>query len=244
MWGYEPARGLAICSRKCGAQATLAQGQDIRGGYPPPPSDGRTSPRESGRSLSPSGTTDEGPKVMVHDASTGTSPLVRIDPHTRRSPEQGHACCHEAGEPERPAGTRSASGTTRCKGRWSPSWQITPRALITAVTDPDPAAAKRAFDAMMGMTRIDIAVIETARRGWPRHPAAADRGARKRADRHNARSRSPGSGRRGPAACPVTRSNTDRPRAHGIWPAMPHRLFRNGTGMPGPRPPHRTARSR
>jgi 2-polyprenyl-6-hydroxyphenyl methylase/3-demethylubiquinone-9 3-methyltransferase len=37
--------------------------------------------------------------------------------------------------------------------------------LTTAVTDPDPAAAKRAFDAMMEMTRIDIAAIEAARRG-------------------------------------------------------------------------------
>ena len=52
-----------------------------------------------------------------------------------------------------------------CKDRWGLSWQITPRALIAAVSDPDPAAAKRAFDAMMGMTRIDIAAIEAARRG-------------------------------------------------------------------------------
>jgi len=45
------------------------------------------------------------------------------------------------------------------------SWQITPIALTKAVTDPDTAAAKRAFDAMMTMRRIDIAVIESARRG-------------------------------------------------------------------------------
>jgi len=38
-------------------------------------------------------------------------------------------------------------------------------ALTNAITDPDPAAAKRAFDAMMEMKRIDIAVIEAARRG-------------------------------------------------------------------------------
>jgi 2-polyprenyl-6-hydroxyphenyl methylase/3-demethylubiquinone-9 3-methyltransferase len=37
------------------------------------------------------------------------------------------------------------------------SWQITPIALTDAITDPDPAAAKRAFDAMMEMTKIDIA---------------------------------------------------------------------------------------
>jgi 2-polyprenyl-6-hydroxyphenyl methylase/3-demethylubiquinone-9 3-methyltransferase len=38
-------------------------------------------------------------------------------------------------------------------------------ALIQAITDPDRAAAKRAFDAMMEMRKIDIAAIEAARRG-------------------------------------------------------------------------------
>jgi predicted 3-demethylubiquinone-9 3-methyltransferase (glyoxalase superfamily) len=52
-----------------------------------------------------------------------------------------------------------------CKDRWGLSWQITPRALLEATTSPDQASAKRAFDAMMGMTRIDIAAIEAARRG-------------------------------------------------------------------------------
>lgn len=52
-----------------------------------------------------------------------------------------------------------------CKDRWGLSWQITPRALMEATTDPDRAAAKRAFDAMMGMKKIDIAAIEAARRG-------------------------------------------------------------------------------
>jgi 2-polyprenyl-6-hydroxyphenyl methylase/3-demethylubiquinone-9 3-methyltransferase len=45
------------------------------------------------------------------------------------------------------------------------SWQITPRVLIQAVTDSDPAVAKRAFDAMMTMKKIDVAKIEAARRG-------------------------------------------------------------------------------
>jgi predicted 3-demethylubiquinone-9 3-methyltransferase (glyoxalase superfamily) len=45
------------------------------------------------------------------------------------------------------------------------SWQITPLALTEAIRDPDPAAAKRAFDAMMQMKKIDIAAIEAARRG-------------------------------------------------------------------------------
>ena len=60
-------------------------------------------------------------------------------------------------------GSPSACGW--CKDKWGLSWQITPRALIAAISDPDPAAAKRAFDAMMTMTKIDIAAIEAARRG-------------------------------------------------------------------------------
>ena len=52
-----------------------------------------------------------------------------------------------------------------CKDKWGVSWQITPRALTEAMKDPDRAAAKRAFDAMMTMKKIDIAAIEKARRG-------------------------------------------------------------------------------
>jgi predicted 3-demethylubiquinone-9 3-methyltransferase (glyoxalase superfamily) len=52
-----------------------------------------------------------------------------------------------------------------CKDKWGVSWQITPRALTAAVSDPDRAAAKRAFEAMMKMKKIDIAAIEAARRG-------------------------------------------------------------------------------
>lgn len=60
-------------------------------------------------------------------------------------------------------GQESACGW--CKDKWGLSWQITPRALSEAISDPDPAAAKRAFEAMMQMTKIDIATIEAARRG-------------------------------------------------------------------------------
>jgi len=60
-------------------------------------------------------------------------------------------------------GDESACGW--CKDTWGVSWQMTPLALTNAITDPDPAAAKRAFDAMMQMTKIDIAAIEAARRG-------------------------------------------------------------------------------
>ena len=60
-------------------------------------------------------------------------------------------------------GQESACGW--CKDRWGLSWQITPRALMAAITDPDPAVAQRAFVAMMDMGKIDIAAIEAARRG-------------------------------------------------------------------------------
>ena len=52
-----------------------------------------------------------------------------------------------------------------CKDRWGFSWQITPRVLNEGVTDPDRAVSKRVFDAMMTMTKIDVAAIEAARRG-------------------------------------------------------------------------------
>ena len=52
-----------------------------------------------------------------------------------------------------------------CKDKWGVSWQITPRALLEAFMDPDRAAAKRAFEAMMKMQKIDIATIAAARRG-------------------------------------------------------------------------------
>jgi predicted 3-demethylubiquinone-9 3-methyltransferase (glyoxalase superfamily) len=55
-----------------------------------------------------------------------------------------------------------------CKDRWGLSWQITPRVLLEATTSHDQPAAKRAFEAMMGMRKIDIAAIEAAYRGTGR----------------------------------------------------------------------------
>lgn len=52
-----------------------------------------------------------------------------------------------------------------CKDKWGLSWQIAPRVLTDAVFGPDPATAKRAFDAMMTMRKIDIATIERAVHG-------------------------------------------------------------------------------
>jgi predicted 3-demethylubiquinone-9 3-methyltransferase (glyoxalase superfamily) len=60
-------------------------------------------------------------------------------------------------------GEESACGW--CRDRWGFSWQITPRALLEAMNSHDEAAAKRAMDAMMTMTKIDIEAIETAARG-------------------------------------------------------------------------------
>ena len=59
-------------------------------------------------------------------------------------------------------GKESACGW--CKDRWGLSWQITPRVLTEAMAAGG-AEAKRAFEAMMTMKRIDIAAIEAARRG-------------------------------------------------------------------------------
>ena len=60
-------------------------------------------------------------------------------------------------------GEESACGW--CRDRWGFSWQITPRALLEAMADPNREAARRAMEAMMTMRKIDIAAIEAARRG-------------------------------------------------------------------------------
>lgn len=60
-------------------------------------------------------------------------------------------------------GQESACGW--CKDKWGVSWQITPRVLTDAMADPDRRVAKRVFDAMMDMRKIDVAAIDAARRG-------------------------------------------------------------------------------
>jgi 2-polyprenyl-6-hydroxyphenyl methylase/3-demethylubiquinone-9 3-methyltransferase len=67
-----------------------------------------------------------------------------------------HAIVDHGGQP-------SACGW--CKDKWGLSWQITPRVLTEGIADPDPAVAKRVFEAMMQMGKIDVAKIEAARRG-------------------------------------------------------------------------------
>ncbi len=64
-------------------------------------------------------------------------------------------------------GEESACGW--CKDKWGFSWQITPRVLLEAMDNPDKAAARRAFEAMMTMKKIDIARIESALKGETVH---------------------------------------------------------------------------
>ncbi len=61
-------------------------------------------------------------------------------------------------------GKESACGW--CKDKWGVSWQITPTVLVESLGDPDPLVRKRVFAAMMGMSKIDIAVIDAARAGY------------------------------------------------------------------------------
>ena len=51
-----------------------------------------------------------------------------------------------------------------CKDKWGLSWQITPRVLTDAMSAGG-ETAKRAFDAMMTMRKIDVAAIQAAIRG-------------------------------------------------------------------------------
>ncbi len=60
-------------------------------------------------------------------------------------------------------GQESACGW--CKDRWGHSWQITPRLLLDLTNETDAGEAKRAFEAMMTMKKIDIAAIEAAASG-------------------------------------------------------------------------------
>ena len=60
-------------------------------------------------------------------------------------------------------GAESACGW--CKDRWGFSWQITPRQLSEGMADPDKVVARRVFETMMTMKKIDVAKIEAARRG-------------------------------------------------------------------------------
>ena len=51
------------------------------------------------------------------------------------------------------------------KDKFGLSWQVIPKALPQLLTDPDPARAKRALDAMMQMIKIDLAGLQRAHAG-------------------------------------------------------------------------------
>ena len=56
----------------------------------------------------------------------------------------------------------AASACGWCKDRWGFSWQITPRRLLDLTTSADRRVANRAFEAMLTMTKIDIAALDAA----------------------------------------------------------------------------------
>ena len=60
-------------------------------------------------------------------------------------------------------GSESACGW--CKDKWGVSWQITPVVLTDSINSSDRVMAKRVFDAMMTMKKIDVSAIERARKG-------------------------------------------------------------------------------
>jgi predicted 3-demethylubiquinone-9 3-methyltransferase (glyoxalase superfamily) len=59
----------------------------------------------------------------------------------------------------------AASECGWCQDRWGFAWQITPRRLLDLTTSADPDQAKRVFEAMMTMTKIDIAKLDAAAKG-------------------------------------------------------------------------------
>lgn len=59
-------------------------------------------------------------------------------------------------------GTESACGW--CRDQWGFAWQITPKRLLELMSNPDRDVAKRVFEAMMTMKKIDIATLEAAAR--------------------------------------------------------------------------------
>jgi predicted 3-demethylubiquinone-9 3-methyltransferase (glyoxalase superfamily) len=64
-----------------------------------------------------------------------------------------------------------ASACGWCKDKWGVSWQITPRVLTEAIAAGGDEA-RRAFDAMMKMKKIDVAAIAEARRGDNKKPGS------------------------------------------------------------------------
>lgn len=77
--------------------------------------------------------------------------------------------CADQAEVDRYWDALAESGTPVACGwitdRYGLSWQIVPKRLPELLGDPDPARAKRALDAMMGMVKLDVAALEAAADG-------------------------------------------------------------------------------
>lgn len=77
--------------------------------------------------------------------------------------------CADQAELDRLWEALSAGGTVeQCgwlKDRWGLSWQLSPAALGDWLKDPDRQRARRVMEAMLGMTRLDLAALERAHRG-------------------------------------------------------------------------------
>lgn len=95
-----------------------------------------------------------------------TTPLANMCflPYQQKSQDAVPVSAEEGAEEGATGGVEAGAEerARRCKDKWGLSWQITPRVLMEAISNPDKQAAKRAFAAMMEMGKIDIATIEAA----------------------------------------------------------------------------------
>ena len=116
-------------------------------------------------------------KGSVDEAIVEFQRSLEIDPGYQFGRYNLGAALLQKGEPDKAIPHLRASGNGAivnnggqesqcgwCKDKWGVSWQITPRVLTEALAAGGDEA-KRAFDAMMGMKKIDVAAIEAARRG-------------------------------------------------------------------------------
>jgi predicted 3-demethylubiquinone-9 3-methyltransferase (glyoxalase superfamily) len=110
--------------------------------------------------------------VLVVDFTLAGQRFMALNGGTRF--EYTHAIsfsvdCADQTEVDRLWDALSEGGTTeQCgwlKDRYGVSWQIVPTALSQLLADPDPAKAQRVMQAMLKMTKIDIAALESAHAG-------------------------------------------------------------------------------